>query len=111
MKNASTGKTSPADRTDWAHVRAMKDADIVHDEDSPATRPGDWEGATLKQGGREIGRARARGPNKRPTKEQVAVRYSPEVLAYFRATGAGWQTRMDAALKDWIAARGVPAAS
>jgi uncharacterized protein (DUF4415 family) len=31
------------------------------------------------------------------------VRYSPEVLAYFRATGAGWQTRMDEALRDYVA--------
>ena len=45
---------------------------------------------------------RTRGPNKQPTKEQVAVRYSPEVLAYFRATGAGWQTRMDEALREYV---------
>ncbi|WNV05118.1 BrnA antitoxin family protein [Candidatus Methylospira mobilis] len=32
----------------------------------------------------------------------VSVRYSPEVLDYFRATGVGWQVRMDAALKEWI---------
>lgn len=37
-----------------------------------------------------------------PTKEQVAVRYSPEVLAAFRASGRGWQTRMNAALADWL---------
>jgi uncharacterized protein (DUF4415 family) len=48
-------------------------------------------------------RRRMRGPQKAPTKEQVAIRLSPEVLAYFRATGQGWQTRMDAALKEWIA--------
>ena len=42
-------------------------------------------------------------------KEQVSVRYSPEVLNYFRSTGDGWQTRMDAALQllvkkhpDWL---------
>lgn len=27
------------------------------------------------------------------------------VLAYFRATGKGWHTRMDAALKEWITAQ------
>lgn len=37
------------------------------------------------------------------TNEQVAVRYSPEVLAYFRATGYGWQTRMDEVLRDYVA--------
>jgi len=31
-----------------------------------------------------------------------AVRFSPEVLAYFRATGAGWQTRMDEALREYV---------
>lgn len=49
-------------------------------------------------------RRRMRGPQKAPTKEQVAIRFSPEVLAYFRATGKGWQVRLDAALKEWIAA-------
>lgn len=102
MKNGSTGKTSPADRTDWSRVRAMKDADIQHDADSPPTKVGDWEGAVLKQGGVEVGRAKTRGPNRRPTKEQVAVRYSPDVLAAFRSTGPGWQTRMNEALKDWL---------
>ncbi|MCB1796834.1 MAG: BrnA antitoxin family protein, partial [Candidatus Competibacteraceae bacterium] len=36
---------------------------------------------------------------------QLTVRYSPEVVAYFKATGKGWQARMDAALKEWIAQR------
>jgi uncharacterized protein (DUF4415 family) len=83
----------------------MTDADVLHDEDSPATKVSDWEGAALKQGGVTIGRARTRGPNKRPKKEQVAVRYSPDVLAAFRATGRGWQTRMDDALREWLKTR------
>jgi uncharacterized protein (DUF4415 family) len=33
----------------------------------------------------------------------VSVRYSPEVLSYFRGTGAGWQARMDGALKAYVA--------
>ena len=103
MKNASTGKIIPADRTDWPHVRAMQDSDIHHDADSPSTKVSDWEGATLKQNGVEVGRARDFvGRTASPTKEQVAVRYSPDVLAAFRATGRGWQTRMDEALRDWL---------
>lgn len=35
-------------------------------------------------------------------KEQVAIRFDREVLAAFRAGGAGWQTRMNEALKDWL---------
>jgi uncharacterized protein (DUF4415 family) len=43
-----------------------------------------------------------RGAQKAPTKERVTIRLSADVVARFRATGAGWQTRMDAALKDWL---------
>ena len=42
-------------------------------------------------------------PRKENPKLPVYIRFSPEVVAYFRATGKGWQTRMDEALKEWIA--------
>jgi uncharacterized protein (DUF4415 family) len=34
-----------------------------------------------------------------------SVRYSPEVIAYFKSTGAGWQSRMDAVLREYVAQR------
>ncbi len=83
----------------------------VEDEDNPRTQPEDWNDAIVSHSYDELReklaeRRRLRGPQKAPKKEQVAIRFSPEVLAYFRATGKGWHTRMDAALKEWIAARG-----
>ncbi len=36
-------------------------------------------------------------------KQLVSVRYSPEVLAFFRSTGEGWQARMDSVLRDYVA--------
>jgi len=45
-----------------------------------------------------------RGLQKSHLKKSVTIRYSPEVIAYFRAIGPGWQTRMDDALREWIAA-------
>jgi uncharacterized protein (DUF4415 family) len=36
------------------------------------------------------------------TKVRITIRLSPEVVQTFRASGDGWQTRMDAALKDWL---------
>ena len=33
----------------------------------------------------------------------VSVRYSPEVVAYFRSTGEGWQSRMDGVLQQYVA--------
>jgi uncharacterized protein (DUF4415 family) len=44
-----------------------------------------------------------RGPQRSPTKQPVTVRYSPEVIAYFKSTGQGWQTRMNDALSEWVA--------
>ena len=43
-----------------------------------------------------------RGAQVNPTKQLVSVRYSPEVLEFFRASGAGWQSRMDEVLKEWV---------
>ena len=35
-------------------------------------------------------------------KQLVSVRYSPEVISFFRSTGDGWQARMDGVLKRYI---------
>jgi uncharacterized protein (DUF4415 family) len=45
---------------------------------------------------------RTRGPQKAPTKERITIRLSPEVVQPFRETGTGWQSRLDAALRDWL---------
>ena len=45
-----------------------------------------------------------RGRPKSDTKKLlVSVRYSPEVVAYFRSTGEGWQSRMDGVLQQYVA--------
>jgi uncharacterized protein (DUF4415 family) len=43
-----------------------------------------------------------RGEQKELKKVAVTIRYSPEVITFFKATGEGWQTRMDKALKGYI---------
>lgn len=45
---------------------------------------------------------RLRGPQKAPTKVSTTIRLSSDVVQAFRATGDGWQTRVDSALKDWL---------
>ena len=45
-------------------------------------------------------RGRPRSPNK---KLLVSVRYSPEVVAYFKSTGEGWQSLMDSILRKYVA--------
>ena len=42
---------------------------------------------------------RLRGPQVAPTKKQVTLRLDPDVIDKFRATGKGWQARMNEVLK------------
>jgi len=44
-------------------------------------------------------RGRPKSENK---KLLLSVRYSPEVIAYFKSTGEGWQARMDGVLKQYV---------
>jgi uncharacterized protein (DUF4415 family) len=45
-------------------------------------------------------RGRPKSDNK---KLLLSVRYSPEVVAFFKATGEGWQSRMDGVLREYVA--------
>lgn len=44
-------------------------------------------------------------PPKAARKRAINIRLSPEVLEHFRATGPGWQTRVDEVLKSHVARR------
>ncbi len=44
-------------------------------------------------------RGRPRSENK---KLLVSVCYSPEVIAYFKSTSEGWQSRMDGVLRKYV---------
>ena len=43
---------------------------------------------------------RTKGINR---KRSTTIRFDEDVLEAFKATGPGWQTRMNAALKEWLA--------
>jgi uncharacterized protein (DUF4415 family) len=47
--------------------------------------------------------SRKRGAQLAPKKVPVSIRLSPDVLEGLRATGEGWQTRADEALRRWLA--------
>ena len=69
--------------------------DGVNEDDRPLTGHELQAGlaAALKKRGRPAGSG---------SKEQVAIRFDREVLSAFRASGPGWQTRMNDALRDWL---------
>ncbi len=42
-------------------------------------------------------------PRLEKPKQLVSVRYSAEVIEFFRSTGDGWQSRMDGVLREYVA--------
>ncbi len=82
------------DRTDWAKVRGMSDTQATRnaksDPDNPPLGQSDFRRAKAVRRGR---------PRLESPKQQVTLRLSPKVLAYYRAKGRGWQTRIDDDLK------------
>ncbi len=42
-------------------------------------------------------------PKSENRKLLISVRYSPEVVEYFKSTGEGWQSRMDGVLRQYVA--------
>jgi len=77
---------------------------IPDDADEAAINAGIAADPDSPEVGREmIARMRGfRGPQKEPTKERITIRLSPEVLDAYRATGRGWQSRMDEDLKTLV---------
>jgi len=46
--------------------------------------------------------SRKRGPQKAPTKELISIRLSRDVVERLRASGPGWQSRVDTMLRKWL---------
>ena len=89
--------------TDWERVKreAARDAPISHTATDGPYDPNDaaavsayWQKTSIKRG-----RGRPAVAVKRPT---LNMRVDPDVLDAFKATGQGWQTRINAALRDAV---------
>ena len=74
--------------------------DGVVEDDRPAT-------PEELQAGLEAARKKRGRPAGSGTKEQVAIRFDRDVLAALRATGPGWQTRVNEAMREWVKSQGV----
>ncbi|MGH8475127.1 MAG: BrnA antitoxin family protein [Methylococcales bacterium] len=106
MKSGNTSRKFPVSLEEWEEIIAR--APGVDRPPTPEEEAGS-DGVVVKQGGYPAVRAalqekRGRSMARKPKKMLLSVRYSPEVVEYFRATGEGWQARMNAALKEWIKA-------
>jgi uncharacterized protein (DUF4415 family) len=45
-----------------------------------------------------------RPPSARPLKVPTTIRFDPDVLAALKASGKGWQTRVNEAMREWVKA-------
>jgi uncharacterized protein (DUF4415 family) len=95
--------TKPA-ATDWERVKreAAQDSPIAHSAADGPYDPNDaaavaayWQHANIKRG-----RGRPAAALKRPT---LNMRVDADVLEAFKATGRGWQTRVNSALREAVA--------
>lgn len=75
-------------RTEW-----------VDPDDAPELTDEFFEQADEYVCGKRVRRGR---PKMETPKLTLTVRYDVDVVEAFKATGKGWQTRMNAALKDWL---------
>lgn len=87
MKKESK-KLSPNLEKELAALDALADENI---DLSDAPEVTDWSGAE-------------RGKFYRPVKEQVTLRLDADVLHWFKQSGSGYQTRINAALRRFVEA-------
>ena len=90
MKQTSTSHKS---RTDVKRLKSMKDSAIVIDRDAPAWTPEMFARAIVRKGLK---------PTR--TKSLLSLRVDSDVLAWFRAQGRGYQSRMNALLRAFMKA-------
>jgi len=92
----------PRTKSDWERV--VKAA--TGEDRSPVLAESvDMQHAVMVHGGgfaavREALAKRRRGLGKKPAKQQVTLRIEPDILARWKATGTGWQTRIAKVLAE-----------
>lgn len=79
-----------------------RNADVPYDPNDAKAVAAFWKGATRHRGIVQL-RAKRGRPAKSPDerKQQIALRIDADVLAWYRAQGGRWQTRMNAVLKAY----------
>jgi uncharacterized protein (DUF4415 family) len=81
----------------------------IDPDDAPELSDDVWNRAQIAVGGKVVREAtgtltrRGRPPVAGEAKQQVTLRLAPNVVRYFKETGSGWQTRLNAVLERHVA--------
>jgi uncharacterized protein (DUF4415 family) len=87
----------------WSNLAKVDATPGVPDDEIPEITREDLDRATLSIGGVVVRGPRRRGrPLGSGKKAPIHVRIDKDILAHFRATGRGWQTRLNAALRTAV---------
>ena len=98
-KTRPSKEAVPSGKTNWAALDAMTDEEA----EARARSDPDAQPLTPRQLKAMIPLKALRGrPKSGTAKQLVSVRYSPEVLSFFKSTGDGWQSRMDGVLRQYV---------
>ncbi len=73
----------------------VNDPDLPYDPHDEAAVSAFWANAEVRQPAK-------RGKQKAAVKVPVYIRLNPDVLAYFKQDGQGWQTRLNDALQEYM---------
>lgn len=91
---------------DNGEVRELTDADFARMKPLTEVMPPEFANMALAhQANMEAQgkiKSRTRGKQKAPTKQSITIRLSPEVIAAFKASGQGWQSRINDALLQYV---------
>ena len=68
-------------------------------DDIPELTDEDFARGVWHRGGKPLPHGPCGRPKSRNPKRPVSIRLDPEVLAHFRRSGRGWQSRINAALR------------
>ncbi|GHU27030.1 hypothetical protein AGMMS50256_05810 [Betaproteobacteria bacterium] len=84
----------------------VEDPDCPYDPNDEAAVSAFWKGAIVSHSRAELHEKIAVRRVGRPLvdtpRRNTNIRLAPDVELAFRATGKGWQTRINAALTDWL---------
>ncbi|WP_304300416.1 BrnA antitoxin family protein [Chromatium okenii] len=85
----------------------VDDPECPYDPNTPDAVAIHWANAMTSQSLPELQEklARRRGAQKQPTKIPTTIRVDADILAAFKATGKGWQTRVNHVLREWLNAQ------
>ena len=72
----------------------------VDPDDAPEWTDEVFERADYYEGGKLVRRGR---PKSDHPKVAISIRLSEDVLKSFKSSGPGWQSRIDTALREWLA--------